>query len=271
MITLEELQRQQYQKDNFRIEYSGDNHECVAIYFTSNNLFFPHNMETFQRSVIEKDRYEWTNIRIKRANKHIFVRDIYKQWYASGINERINTLEKLIDWLSTETANYKEIITVGSSGGGYAATIVGSRLKASLVFNFNGQWDIQGNIFRDGSVISPILKGIQDRKEEGSKFFNIANKEFDYKRIFYFVSTLSKWDSSQMRLVDQFKHIHRVRFANPHHGIPFLKNALPSILNMSYEELNKLANKKHIPIFFEIKYAGLISTCSLIAKRILNK
>lgn len=119
MSKLDELQLNKYTKDlNFRIEYTGKKHDCVAIYLTSNNLFFPHNEEMFRKAVVEKDRYEWTKQKISYAQKHIFLRDIYKQWYASGINSTLDSIDKVVDWLKVEVKGYTRIVCLGSSGGG---------------------------------------------------------------------------------------------------------------------------------------------------------
>ncbi len=249
MESLDNLQKKVYnESDNYLIEYVSAVKSTVAIYFTSNNLFFPHTAEMFRSAVIEKDRYEWTRLKIKRAQKHIFVRDIYKQWYASGINMHINTMDKLIDWLHKETQGFSEIVCIGSSGGGYAATIVGTKLKASLIFNFNGQWDLYDNVVRNETVISPILKRLIDEPNDGVKYLNITNEEYDNNRIFYFVSIFSKWDKKQLNLIKNFNRVNVVRFCNNHHGIPFLKSTLPILLNLDYEHLVKLNKCIHFPI-----------------------
>lgn len=119
METLDEMQSRAYRElDNYKIEYTGEGRECVAVYLTSNALFYPHTAEKFNEAVIERDRYEWTRLKIRRAQKHIFVRDIYKQWYASGINSTINSIDKLTEWLRKETSGYNSLIINGSSGGG---------------------------------------------------------------------------------------------------------------------------------------------------------
>lgn len=272
MDSLSLLQDSCYQSDpNFSIKYSGERNNCAAIYFTSNNLFFPHTESMFRHSVIEKNRYEWTNLTIKKAYKHIFIRDIYKQWYASGINAEINTLDKMIEWLRNETQTYNEIILVGSSGGGYAATIAGVKLKASLILNFNGQWNLYDNIERNGEIISPILKRMIDNNDPGTKYFDIANTEYDYNNVFYFVSKFSPWDKKQYSLLKDFRNTNIISFCNNHHGIPFFKSTLPAILAMNQADLKKLATHQHIPFFFDCKIAGIKNTVSFVLKNIIKK
>ena len=113
-----------------------------------------------------------------------------------------------------------------------------------------------------------------DEGHDGVKYFNIARKEFDYSRTFYLVSDHSPWDSKQIRLVEGFKNIHIIRFHNRHHGIPFLKVALPTILNMSYEELCHLEKQGHWPVIFEMGLVGIMPTCKYLlklSKKIIKK
>lgn len=272
MSKLDELQLNKYTKDsNCRIEYTGEKRDCVAIYLTSNNLFFPHTDEIFWKAVVEKDRYEWTKQKISYAQKHIFLRDIYKQWYASGINSTLDSIDKVVEWLKVEVKDYTRIVCLGSSGGGYFASILGAKLKADIVLNFNGQWDIYDNIERDGRIISPVLKRMLDNHDEGVKYFNISREEFDYPRTFYFVSTKSSCDAQQLALVKNFSNIHVVRFCNSHHGIPFLKCSLPRILNMNYDELCQLEHSEHLPILFDMRMAGILPTIRFMFKMIKKK
>lgn len=263
--SLAELQLHIYSNSaNYTIECTNNSKDCVAIYFTSHNLFFPHNAESFQKSVIEKDHFEWKNSRVTRAGKHIFLRDVYKQWYASGINADINTADKLAEWLMQQTAGYKEVVCLGSSGGGYAATLIGTLIHADIILNFNGQWSFYDQIEKDGTVISPLIKEMIENSHEGQKYFSIANKQYDNENVYYFVSCQSQWDNEQLQLIKDFQSTHIIRFATAHHGIPFLKSTLPCIINMKTEKLDDLAKGKHIPVFFDLKIAGVSATFKFI-------
>ena len=133
MSKLDELQLNKYTKDsNCRIEYTGEKRDCVAIYLTSNNLFFPHTEEMFWKAVVEKDRYEWTKQKISYVQKHIFLRDIYKQWYASGINSTLDSIDKVVEWLKVEVKDYTRIVCLGSSGGGVFCEHPWSKIESKL-------------------------------------------------------------------------------------------------------------------------------------------
>lgn len=145
------------EQDNFLIEYDnqGDKNWC-AIYFCSNDIYYPNTEEIFRKRIVEKNFFEWYHLRIKKAYKHIFVRDIFKQWYLMGINAKINTPKKLTEFLQKETEKYN-IVTIGSSAGGYAAILYGSLLNAKYVLAFNPQFEIKSLIKTTTEEVNPVL------------------------------------------------------------------------------------------------------------------
>lgn len=112
-----------------------------AIYFSSNDIYFPNTEDVFRKRIVEKNTFEWYGTRIAKATKHIFVRDVFKQWYIRGINAQCNNIEALAALLKEEAKGMK-VVTVGSSAGGYAAIVLGSLLQAEYVLAFNAQLDI---------------------------------------------------------------------------------------------------------------------------------
>lgn len=46
-------------------------------------------------------------------------------------------------------------------------------------------------------------------------------------------------------------------FCTSHHGIPFLKVALPRVLNMEDEEMKGFARKRNHPLWFTIQMVGV--------------
>ena len=129
---------------NYLIEYNEkvEKKEWCAVYFCSNDIWFPHTESIFRKRILEKNFFEWYRCRIDRAYKHIFIRDVYKQWYIKGINGEISSQEKLLDFLKKETHGFK-VVTIGSSAGGYAATLFGGKLAAEQVICFNGQFCLE--------------------------------------------------------------------------------------------------------------------------------
>jgi len=84
---------------NYFIQYSDDvtNRAYCTIYFCSHNIYFPNTENVFVKRIVESNFYEWYGTRILKSHKHIFVRDVFKQWYLTGINSEIDTPQKLLD------------------------------------------------------------------------------------------------------------------------------------------------------------------------------
>lgn len=107
--------------------------------------------------ICQTDRFEWENIckskKIqKTARKIIFLKDPTRSYYANGIDENINNIEKLTEFLKKETEGL-EVTTVGSSAGGYLAILlsyllpnVTKAISISGVFNIY-EWTGANNTF----------------------------------------------------------------------------------------------------------------------------
>jgi len=268
------------QNPNFLIEYSEkkDNVDKYCIlYFSSNYIYYPNIEEEFKNQIIDKNKFEWFNTRILKGEKHIFIRDIKKQWYLTGINKKINSIEKLYEFLLAETLGYK-IISLGSSAGGYAATLFGSMLNAEMILTFNGQFMLSDLLTGyskkySSEKIDPII--YRERNNPAiNKYYSLRRYIKNSKNIYYFYSDRSDWD------IDQFNHIsdiglQYIPFRTKHHGIPFLKTNLNSILNLSTEKMQVFVGKINNPILFSIKIDGLSKTIKyltiLVFKYIFKK
>lgn len=256
-------------RDNFLVQYDkhcSEKNYC-AIYFSSNDIYYPNNEEIFRKRIVEQDAYEWYGTRIKKVYKHIFLRDVYKQWYLKGINTNIDTPEKLSQWLKTETEGYK-VITLGSSAGGYAAMLYGSLLHAERILAFNPQFELNSLFNRSNETRNPILYRLKG--SEWSKYFDITQwvKNRPHN-IFYFYSAKSSWDIKQCQHTTSVKGIHRIAFSTSHHGIPFLKVALPKVINMEKRELLSLESQTNNPIIFTIRMVGMKSAVTGFYKQIV--
>lgn len=259
-------------EDNYLIEFNDSTPpDYCIIYFSSNNIYYPNTKEVFEKDIINKNKYEWYGTRINFGHKHIFVRDIKKQWYISGINTYYDSPEKLLSFLKEETKGYK-IITVGSSAGGYMSVLTGQYLRAEYSFSFNGQFEIKTLLDKSSSSVDPLLF----RNESNpllNKYFDLSDFIINPENIFYFTSIKSDWDKQQCEHISH-KHINTLYFNTSNHGIPFLKTNLPVILNMSKEQILTLSGKRYHPILFSLKVSGIKDTINgifMILKVILNK
>lgn len=254
---------------NYLIESAIGGGNICAIYFSSNDIYYPNNEEIFRKRIVEKNFYEWYKIRVEAASKHIFVRDVYKQWYLKGVNAEIDSIEKLYEFLKAETEGY-QIITVGSSAGGYAAVLFGYLLNATKVLAFNPQFEIQSLTKRSDESINPLIHRLMNT--EVAKYFDLLSAiDFSATNIFYFCSIKSPWDIQQYNHIESNGSIHRLCFDTSHHGIPFLKVALPKVLNMSDNQLMQFEYCANSPLYFTIRQVGVIATIKGLVSQMISK
>jgi len=244
--------------DNYSIEYdNSQKNEYCAIYFSSNEIYFPNDEKEFRRTIVEKNKYEWFGTRVPYAYKHIFIRDIQKQWYLTGVNSTIDTPEKLLDFLRVETDGYK-VVALGSSAGGFAAVLYGALLKAQLVLSFNGQFEILSLLKKSKESVNPILFRFM-RSNTFLQYFDTKPFVTDGENIFYFNSNGSCWDCEQREHIRDI-NINVIEFSTSHHGIPFLKCNLYIILRLNKTELISFSGKVFSPLLFSFKTVGIIRT-----------
>ena len=260
-----------YERDNYTIKLNPDCRNGICyIFFSSNNIWFPNTEEAFRRSFVDNDYYEWYKFDKLSAEKFIFVRDIYKSWYVSGINSRINSIDALLSLLKQETQGMK-IITVGSSAGGYMAALAAVCLDADYSISFSPQFDLS---VKGVLGVNPLLKKYQYIFER-SRYYQIGdiikNSETD---IFYFMPVYCKQDLEQLEKVAEFDNVHIIKIASKHHGIPLFTGNLYDLLCLDKKELKCLFteyNNKIIDmISISIRLSGMRGTFIAVYKDLLK-
>jgi hypothetical protein len=266
-----EFIKQALKQDNYLIEYSENNEHnekyCV-IYFSSHNIYYPNTEEVFTKNIIQKNRLEWYGSRIEKGSKHIFIRDIQKQWYLKGINNKINSIEKLAEFLKAETEGYKTIM-LGSSAGGYAAVLFGSILNVEYMLSFNGQFQMYDILERSNELTDPIVFRQKDNIVV-NKYYSLKSFIKSPNKVFYFHSNKSNWDITNKRHIEGVG-LNTLSFKTKNHGIPFVRSALSKIINMSYNDLNRISNKKYNPIIFSFRHGGVIPTMQILYRKLILK
>jgi len=254
---------------NYLIEYDNtiEGNDCI-IYFSSNNIYYPNDESTFRNKIIDKNSFEWYSSRIPTGKKHLFVRDIKKQWYLTGINSIINNPQLLFDFLKKETEGYN-VITIGSSAGGYAAILYGSQLNAKLMYSFNGQMELSSLLKTSRPTIDPIIFEYHT-KEAYKKYYDLIKFIKKPNNIFYFYSNKSNWDLIQYQHIKETK-INIISFNTAHHGIPFLKPNLITLLRFNTDKLVSLTGRKHSPLLFSIKLDGFLKTIGFLYTQFSKK
>ena len=252
---------------NYLIEYSqveNSKDKYCVLYFSSNDIYFPNTKETFQNQLLNINKFEWYGTRIDKGAKHIFLRDIKKQWYLTGVNQEYNSIKKLSQFLKKETEGYK-VITLGSSAGGYAAVLFGSLLNAECIYTFNGQFQIADLLQSSVEAINPIIFREQFNPAI-NQYFSLRSFIKKPNCIFYFFSDRSKID------INQFNHIadlgvQTISFRTSHHGIPFLKSNLKYVLNTPVDSIRSLLDNVQYPLLFSFKIEGVIKSLFSLFKQ----
>ena len=88
--------------DNFIVkEHKNDGKKCLIL-CSDNGLFHPFTEQSFFEKIIESDKYQFLRITDedifeKTFARIIYIRDIWRSWYLLGLNEQIDTIDKIID------------------------------------------------------------------------------------------------------------------------------------------------------------------------------
>ncbi len=254
---------------NYKIHYSeikSSNKNLCVIYFSSNEIYYPNTNQSFEKSIIVKDKYEWVNSKFPNAYKHIFLRDIQKQWYIEGINTEINTPTKLLQLLEQETNGYT-VFTIGSSAGGFAAMLYGSMLNAKRVYAFNAQMNLNLVIAKSTRLVDPLLFKYKDKSE--SKFYNLDNYINKNTEYFYFQSAKSSYDIEQFNVLDFKINVNHIRFNTSNHGFPFFRHNIQHIFASTNNDLLKLTKTQKNPFLYSVECDGFFKSILLISKAVL--
>lgn len=254
---------------NYLIEYDPQAPpDTCALYFSSHNIYYPNEEVVFTRDVVARNRFEWYGTRLPNIHKHVFLRDIKKQWYLTGINATVDSPGALEDFLRRETKGFR-VTAIGSSAGGYAAVVYGQLLRAGRIYSFNGQFEFHSLLRKSSEAVDPLVF-----RNTGNKvlepYYDARNFLTDPDKVYYFHSRKSQWDKEQLEHIADCG-IHVIPFNVKNHGIPFLKNNLPAVLEMSETQLKALTGRNHAPLLFSIRSIGLLPTLSGIYHQLRAK
>lgn len=237
-----ETVKEAYRGKNYRIwDRTGEGKECLIL-FSGNGLFYPNEEAVFRDIVISKDRYEYQNLAkseyLHRFTRIIFVRDIYKQWYVTGINADCPDVTTTAELLREKTEGYN-VTTAGNSAGGYAAVLFGILLSAKRIFTFSGQWDITD------AKYAPY---VERYKTDGSRscFYSLQSllRGVEVKaKIYYFWPDENEKDKEQAGLVKDVPEIRAFEFRSKKHASTVLPFQIPYLLSSGEEDLERLYRK----------------------------
>lgn len=267
----EPLASEQYRKPNYCTREHGVKDGWCVIYCSSNDIWYPNEEDAFRRSFVEGDYYEWKNVGCDRAAKEIFVRDIYKSWYVTGISETIDSIDRLADFLRTE-AGERPVVCVGSSSGGYLAAALGVLLDADHVVAFSAQWEL----FNDETMgKNPFLRKYRDDPQR-AKYYDLkpllSGSEVP---VFYIVPIRSEEDLHQCDHIKSAPCVRPILFRSRFHGVVVPKGNLRKLISMPTAEWMKLyercKGRQLSPVLFSVKNEGVMATARDILKAVFKK
>jgi len=264
-----------FRGDNYDIEYNEETEnvesDLCVLYFSSHEIYYPNTLASFNYSISQMDKYEWKLNKFPNAKKHIFIRDIHKQWYLSGINATLDNPQKLLDFMKKETEGYRTI-TIGSSAGGYGAILFGSLLECERIYAFNAQLNLNVILRNSNAITNPILfQKVND--DTWKDYFDLSNFISSATDNYYFQSCHSQMDVEQYQAVNERtrKNLKIIRLQTSNHGFPFLRINLPNVLAFTPNDLGKYVNKTFHPIFFSVRLIGMLPTVTFLLKALKDR
>lgn len=209
---------------------------------------------------MEKNRFEWTYIRCRRAKKEIFVRDIYKSWYVTGINQKIDSIDSLASFIRNMSDGL-ELVCIGSSAGGYLAALLGSLLNARYVIAFSAQFELRN---RWAMEVNPFLKKYESDLHR-NKYYDLKPIiESSSAPIYYIAPCKSEQDIYHMRHIENVGNVKIIALKSNHHGVVMYKENVKLFISLSPDELERLytnfRGKEVSRFYFSVKLAGMRGT-----------
>lgn len=92
-------------------------------------------------------KFEFVNFLSKHypeLEKHFYI-DLYAAWYHKGIGGISSDIDTTTNYLKEQIKDFKQVIFIGASSGGYAAILFGSLLNIDTVIAFKPQTQIPSN------------------------------------------------------------------------------------------------------------------------------
>lgn len=216
------------------------NKKCLIL-FSSNGLYAPNTKEAFEEKIIKNDRYDFKNVTNcrkveKQFGRIIYVRDLWRAWYIRGINAAEDSIDKLIIKLKELTEGY-QVVTAGSSAGGYMAVIAGIALHAEKVLCFSGQFYIEQHLRHK------IMQKYEEDMER-NKYFDITGLiENTDVPIIYFYPKGYAGDIKQAERVKDCENVIMFAFDYAEHAQTVVPYNFKYLFNMSVKRYRKLSDR----------------------------
>jgi hypothetical protein len=263
---------------NYKIvDGESDSPDRCFVFFSSNGIYFPNTEAEFHRSIIQNDRYEWEKLAPPKTEfrKAIFVRDVRKTWYVDGISEDRKTIDSVCELLREETKGFAEVVCIGNSAGGYAATLFGIHLNAEKIFNISGFFEIASQVNEPTNL---ALQSAQFDPEKAKWFdLSLLLKKSECAIYFLFPENC-ELDKAQARIVENIHCVRTFAFDEDSHGACAQNFVYPFLFVKTKIELDRLFNRKKYKCWgrfeFSVAIIGIRNTIfffiAYIKKKILR-
>jgi hypothetical protein len=116
-------------------------------------------------------RFEFVNFfnkNFENINKHFYI-DKFRTCYHKGIFGLSNNIDETVEYLKNEIKQYKNVIFLGVSAGGYAAILFGSLLNINSIIAFTPQ------TFRRDKYIDEKYRDISQYINNVTKYYIYGN------------------------------------------------------------------------------------------------
>ena len=250
-----------YNHNNYLIEFNENKSDyplpVAVIYFSSSGIYYPNTIDALKKAFIDtENKFEFYKSDLKiKADKNIYIRDIAKQFYITGISKQLPSMDAVIDFLKEQTEGY-ELYTVGSSAGAYAAALAGCILGAKLIYCFSGYFDL--NVI-DTKTWFYIDKFKNDSNK--SKYFNLIEYiKGSSSYIIYFYPGQLPNDVEQSQFIKNLDHVISIKMDSNVHGLCCSRSAVKCLMKMeSGEAIRRMKD-------FSVKYSNQVIKNSTLIK-----
>ncbi|MCK4524341.1 hypothetical protein KAU15_05390, partial [candidate division WOR-3 bacterium] len=169
----------------------------------------------------------------------------------------------------------KQIITIGSSAGGYAAILFGDLLNAEHIIAFAPQISISLFLENTQQDCNPIYFEHINNKTI-NKYFNISNIISDSEiPTVVFYPKYSQLDVLQIELIKKDKNIIIIPLNDNSHGVGIYSFVIKGIINKELEFFREISNKyidnSISKVMLSIKTIGFMRTIFNIAMKPIKK
>ncbi|KAB1064879.1 YqiA/YcfP family alpha/beta fold hydrolase [Salibacter halophilus] len=131
----------------------------------------------------------------------ILIRDHHQAWYQKGVDNELNSFDKIKSYLEEliEKNDYKKVLFLGNSMGGYAAILLGTLIDVHHIIAFAPQ-----------SFIDPFYRFIYRDKRWKEQMKNVHNCEQSHKEYFDLKAYLKQNQSYKSSILIYFSSSDRL-------------------------------------------------------------